>query len=118
MFKQRGVIVIAADAVDEDKIMELALEAGAEDIDSDATCHEIMCTPESYLEVKGAIEAANIDIASAEVSMVAENTVAVDLEAAKKIVRLMDALEDHDDSQNVSSNVDIPDDIFAQLNAD
>ncbi len=118
MFKQRGVIVISADAVAEDKIMELALEAGAEDIDSGPICHEVSCSPDDYLAVKGAIEAANIPIESAEISMVADTTVAVDLDAAKRIVKLMDALEDHDDSQSVSSNVDIPDDIFAQMNDD
>jgi YebC/PmpR family DNA-binding regulatory protein len=118
MFKQRGVIVIAADAVAEDKIMELALEAGAEDIDSGPICHEISCAPDDYLAVKGAIEAANIPIESAEISMVADTTVAVDLASAKKIVKLMDALEDHDDTQSVSSNVDIPDEVFAQMNDD
>ena len=116
-FQNVGQLIFAP-GTDEEKVMEVALEAGAEDIDSGPICHEISCSPDEYLAVKGAIEAANIPIESAEISMVADTTVAVDLDAARKIVKLMDALEDHDDTQSVSSNVDIPDDIFAQMNDD
>jgi YebC/PmpR family DNA-binding regulatory protein len=116
MFKSRGVIVLAPDAVDEDRLMELALEAGADDVSSSAVCHEVTCTPEAFLQVKAALEAAGLAIQSAEVTMVAGNTVtARDVETASKVVKLLDALEEHDDVQSVSSNADIPDDIAAQL---
>jgi YebC/PmpR family DNA-binding regulatory protein len=116
MFRSKGVILIAADAVAEDRILELGLEAGADDVSSSAVCHEVTCTPESFLQVKAALEAAGIKIESAEVTMVASNTVAAsDVEVAGKVMRLLEALEDHDDVQSVSSNVDIPDEIATQL---
>ena len=115
MFAQKGVIIVAADAIGEDKLMEIAIEAGAEDVSSSEMCHEVTTDPESFLTVKEALESAGVEIQSSEVTMVAANTVTVDLETARKIMRLLDALEDHDDAQNVSSNVDIPDEVAAQL---
>ncbi len=115
MFSQKGVIVVASGAADEDKIMEVALEAGAEDVTTSELLTEVICAPGDCLAVKEQLEAAKIPVQSAEVTMIASNTVAVDLENAKKVIRLLDALEDHDDSETVSSNVDIPDDIAEQL---
>jgi len=115
MFQQKGVIVVPASAVGEDQLMEIALEAGADDVSPSDICFEVVTTPEQFLAVKETIAKAGIAIESAEVTMVAGTTVAVDLENAKKVTRLLDALEDHDDIQSVSSNVDIPDDIAVQL---
>ena len=115
MFTQKGVIIVAADAINEDKLMELALEAGAEDVSSSAEIHEVTTAPDSFLTVKEALEAAGVEVQSSEVTMIAANTITVDLENARKVMRLLDALEDHDDAQNVSSNVDIPDEVAAQL---
>jgi len=118
MFAQKGVIVVSAGAVGEDRLMEIAIEAGAEDVSTSEICFEVTTTPDAFLSVKAAIEAAGIAIESSEVTMVAANTVTVDLENARKVMRLLDALEDHDDAQNVSSNVDIPDEVAAQLDGD
>jgi YebC/PmpR family DNA-binding regulatory protein len=115
MFTQKGVIVVAAEAISEDKLMELALEAGADDVSSSEFCHEIITKPDSFLAVKAALETAGVELQSSEVTMVAASTVAVDLDNARKVMKLLDALEDHDDAQNVSSNVDIPDAVAAQL---
>ncbi len=115
MFSQKGVIIVAADAATEDKIMEVAIEAGADDVAVSSVCFEITTEPDNFLDIKSAIEDAGIPVQSAEVAMVAANTITVDLENAKKVVRLLDALEEHDDAQNVSSNVDIPDEVASQL---
>lgn len=115
MFSPKGVIIVGGDNAEEDRIMEIALESGAEDVSSSPLCHEVTCDPAHFITVKEAMEAAHIPVQSAEVTMVAANTVAADLTAARKILRLIDALEDHDDSQNVSSNVDISDEVAAQL---
>ena len=118
MFTAKGVIVINRADADEDKLMEVALESGAEDVSTSEMIYEVTCDPDAFLEVKAAIEAAGIPIESADVSMVASNNVALDLESARKVLRLLDALEDHDDIQSVASNIDIPDEVAAQLNAE
>ena len=118
MFASKGVIVVSPENVDEDKVMEAALEAGAEDVSVSAVCYEITCDPDDFLGVKEAVANAGIPIQSAEVTMVASNTITVNLENAKKVMRLLDALEEHDDAQTVSSNVDIPDQLVAQLEED
>jgi YebC/PmpR family DNA-binding regulatory protein len=114
-FTQRGVITISTEDADEDQIMELALEAGADDVSSSEHAHEVMTTPDSFESVRTAISQAGVNIQSADISMVASNTVMLDLDRAKKLMRLVDALEDHDDADAVYSNADIPDDVVAEL---
>jgi transcriptional/translational regulatory protein YebC/TACO1 len=75
----------------------------------------IATTPESYLDVKEAVEAAGIDIESSDVSLLPSNYVTPDAETARKIIRLVEALEDHDDVENVATNMDIPDDVLAEM---
>lgn len=115
MFSSKGVIVVAADKVDEDKIMEIGLEAGAEDVESSEMLHEIITGPTEFEQVRKAIEEAEIEMVSADLSMVAANMVTLDLVAAGKVTRLIDALDDHDDVDAVYSNADIPDDVIQQL---
>ncbi|MFQ5463059.1 MAG: YebC/PmpR family DNA-binding transcriptional regulator [Phycisphaerae bacterium] len=114
-FNAKGVIIIATEDVDEERIMEIALEAGAEDVSSDKMIHEVTTAPEDFENVKSAIEKAEIKIQSADISMVADNTVMLDLKHAQKLMRLVDALEDHDDADAVYTNSDIPDDVVAEL---
>ncbi|HVL89690.1 MAG TPA: YebC/PmpR family DNA-binding transcriptional regulator [Actinomycetota bacterium] len=115
MFDKRGVIVVAKSAADEDKLMELALEAGADDVRDAGGDWEIVCEQKAFEAVRGAIDAAGIERLSAEVTMLPQNTVAVDGENARKVLRMMDALEDHDDVQAVYANFDIPESVFAEL---
>ncbi len=115
MFRQKGVIVVDAGKATEDQIIQIALEAGAEDIDTSTDAYEITCAPDAFERVKNAIAAAEIEIESADLSMIAENDVALDLQGARKVMRLVDALEEHDDVDAVYSNSDIPDDVLAQL---
>ncbi len=114
-FSQKGVIIVNADDAGEDQIMEIALEAGAEDVESSDVIHEITTAPEQIEAVKKAVEEAEIKTQSADLSMVAANTIMLDLDTAKKVMRLIDALEDQDDVDAVYSNSDIAEDVIAQL---
>ncbi len=114
-FQTKGVILVAGDKAGEDQIMEIALEAGAEDVDSSELVHEVLTGPDDFETVKLAIEAAGIEVQSAELSRVSENKITLDLNAARKVMRLVDALEDHEDADAVYTNSDIPDDVIEQL---
>jgi YebC/PmpR family DNA-binding regulatory protein len=116
MFKKRGVISVEKDAADEDKLIELALEAGADDVISDDDGYQIMTAPENFPAVRDAIEKAGTTIAGAEITMMPENTVKVSGHA-EQVLKMMEDLEDHDDVQGVSSNFDIDDEVMAQFSA-
>ncbi len=116
MFRKKGLITVAADAIDEDSLMDIALSSGAEDMENTGDIFEITCQPDAYAELKAALEAKQIPIDSAELSMVPDTTVAVnDAETARKILNLMEEFEDHDDVQEVYANFDIPDEILQQV---
>jgi len=117
-FEQKGVVVVAADKASEDRIMEIALEAGADDVESSEHVHEIRCSPDALERVRKAVEQAAIEIQSADLSMVAANNITLDLTAARKVFRLVDALEEHDDVDAVYSNADVPDDVITQMAMD
>ncbi len=108
MFQKKGSIIIDATAVDEEKIMELALDAGAEDVSGDSESWEVLTAPEDFDAVLEAIRAATIETLSAEVSMRPTNSVQVTGSTAQQVLRMMDALEDHDDVASVAANFDIP----------
>jgi YebC/PmpR family DNA-binding regulatory protein len=115
MFRQRGVIVIEHDKAEEDRIMEIALESGADDVETSELIYEITTSPSAFERVKEAIEEAGIEIQSADISMVAANNITLDLTGAQKVMKLLDALEDHDDVDAVYSNSDVPDEVIAQM---
>lgn len=118
MFDKKGFIVVKKEAIGEDELMEIALDAGAEDIESTDDSYEIKTPPEVFEDVRAAMEAKGVAMEAAEVTMIPQTNVNVDTEeAAKKLLRLMDALEDHDDVQNVYSNFDIPDQILEKVGA-
>jgi transcriptional/translational regulatory protein YebC/TACO1 len=102
---------------DEDRIMEVALEAGADDVSDAGDQWEIVTAPEAFEAVKAALDAAKIERASAEVAMVPENTVTLTGKDAEHTLKLLDAIEDHDDIQSVASNVDIPQEELERLSA-
>ncbi len=116
MFDFRSIFVIANGGRDEDSLMELALEAGADDVEVGDEFSTVYAGATEFIPVKEGLEAGGAAIESAETGYVPQNTVAVeDKEAAGKILKLVDALEDNDDVQNVFANYDIPDDWFAEL---
>ncbi|MEI6512454.1 MAG: YebC/PmpR family DNA-binding transcriptional regulator [bacterium] len=111
-FHAKGMILIEKDKVDEDTVMNVALEAGAEDVRTEEEYHQIITGFEEFGEVRQKIEDAGLPMESAELTMIPQNLVLLDAHEANKMIRLMDALEDLDDVQNVYANFDIPDDIF------
>lgn len=113
IFDKRGYILVNKSKASEDTLMSVALDAGAEDMKNDPQeeNYEIITAPEVLNDVKVAIEKVNISIESAEVTMLPKNYVALEGKAAEQMLRLMDALEDHEDVQNVYANFDIPDEV-------
>src|SRR5215471_5556828 len=108
MFQKKGSIVVDRGVADEEKIMELALEAGAEDVAGDEETWEVITSPEDFNSVLDAIKSANMEPLSSNVTMRPTNSVQVTGASAQQVLRLMEALEDHDDVSNVSANFDIP----------
>jgi YebC/PmpR family DNA-binding regulatory protein len=117
MFDQKGEVSIPADSTDEDTVMMVTLDAGAEDIRTEADSIDIITKPEDLQAVRDALTAANIKFTSAEVSMIPQTTVRVGVKEAGQILRLVDGLEDLDDVQNVYANFDIPDEIMQEVAA-
>jgi YebC/PmpR family DNA-binding regulatory protein len=117
MFDKRGVIQVARGGTDEDRVMEVSLEAGADDVSDAGDTFEVIARPENLEMVRAAIEAADLEIASAEVTMVPKTTVRLTGAQAASALKLLDALEDHDDVQNVSANLDVDPEELEKLSA-
>lgn len=115
MFNKKGLIVIDSDKVDEDKLMEIALNAGAEDMQRNEDVFEITTLPEDLESVREAIEKEGIEISLAEVSRIPQTTVKLEGKHAEQMLKLMEKLEDHDDVQNVFANFDIPDEVMENI---
>ncbi len=111
MFHKKGTINVPKDAISEEKLIDLALDLGAEDVASDPEAHEheVRCEPETFEDVKKGLEAKGVKISSAEVAMVPQTTVHLEGKAADQMLRMMNALEESDDVQNVWANFDISD---------
>jgi YebC/PmpR family DNA-binding regulatory protein len=109
LFERRGIVMVDADRTDEDSVMLAAAEGGADDVSQDGSSFEVTTSPESLSSVREALERAGIDVESAETTMVPKTTVGLDNEAAaRKTLRLIDALEELDDVSEVYANFDIP----------
>lgn len=115
-FTRKGVISITkTDAVDEDAILEAVLDAGAEEVKDQGGGFEVITEPSDLVPARTALQAAGIDYDSAEAEFVPNLTIEADLDTAKKVFRLIDALEESDDVQNIFTNIDVPADVQAQL---
>ncbi|HEX8522292.1 MAG TPA: YebC/PmpR family DNA-binding transcriptional regulator [Tepidisphaeraceae bacterium] len=110
-FTKQGIITIKSDATSEDALLELALEAGAEDVKNEGEVFEVITSPTTFHKVKEAIDAAKIAVEASEIANMPNNTVSVDGEMAQRILKLIDALEDNDDVQSVSHTADIPESV-------
>jgi len=115
MFNKKGYIAIESKSVEEEKLMEIALEAGAEDIREDDSNFEVITAPGDFEAVKEAIEKASIPYAAAEVTMLPKNTTNLAGHEAEQMVRLMELLDDCDDVQKVYTNADIPEEVFDEM---
>jgi YebC/PmpR family DNA-binding regulatory protein len=117
MFDRKGLIEIPADQTDEDRLMELALEAGAEDVRRSGSSFEIICDPDAFTSVSDAVDAAGLKPEVRKITRIPKDTVDLDAGAARAVLKLMDALDDHDDVQNVAANFNIPDEAMAAMEA-
>jgi YebC/PmpR family DNA-binding regulatory protein len=118
LFERKGVVVVPADAVDEDELVLAAADAGAEDVALDGSSFQVTTAPDDLATVRAALEAAGVPFDSAELTMLPKSTVSIDHEGtARKLLRLMDALEESDDVQAVYANFDIPEGILEAVAA-
>src|SRR5699024_4981040 len=115
LFERRGVVTVPKDELTEDGLLEVVLDSGAEEIVDEGESFEILSEATDVVAVRTALQEADIDYDSAEVQFVPTMRTPVDLDGARKALDLIDALEDSDDVQNVFSNLDIPEDVAAQL---
>jgi YebC/PmpR family DNA-binding regulatory protein len=113
LFERKGVILVPKDSADEDELMEAALEAGAEDVEEQENDYRIVTAPENFMTVRDALDNAGIPHENAEITMEAQNSIDLDAGTAKQTLRLIDALEENDDVQEVYANFDISDEVMA-----
>jgi len=119
MFEKKGYLTFPKKKTDEDHLMSVALDAGAEDIRSgDSENYEVITLPADFEKVKKTLEDANMIPAFSEVAYLPQSTISLEEKEAEQMIKIMEALEAHDDVQDVSANFDISDDIMAKLNAE
>jgi transcriptional/translational regulatory protein YebC/TACO1 len=115
MFQKKGLVVVDKDKIDEDELLGIALEAGAEDVRSGDAIYEVITSVEDFEPVKQGITAKGIEPSSSEISLLPQTTVRLEGNHARQLLKLMDELEEHDDVQNVYANFDIPDEVMAEV---
>ena len=115
MFSKKGIFMVEEEAVGEDRLMEVALEAGADDISLDEGAYEVTCPWELFASLREALGDADISTTMAEVIQVPQSTIKLEGSEAQQVLRLMEGLEDHDDVQNVSANFDIPAEVMEEV---
>ena len=113
LFERKGVILVPREGVDEDELIELALEAGAEDVEPTESDYRVVTAPEDFATVRESLKDAGISFENAEITMQPQNNVDLDAATAKQTLRLIDALEEKDDVQEVYANFDISDEVMA-----
>jgi YebC/PmpR family DNA-binding regulatory protein len=118
MFDKKGLIIVDKETISEDELMDMALEAGADDVVEEETEFQVLTGPDDFEDVRGALEEGGLKYVDASLSMIPQNTVeVVEEKVAKSLMKLMESLEDHDDVQNVYANFDIDDDLMEQLSS-
>ena len=115
IFEKKGLIVFERESVEEERLLELALEAGAEDIKEEETQFEILTDPSDFESVKKAFDGEGLPYTVAEVSMIPQNTVSLEGRDAERMLNLIETLEEHDDINHVYANFDIPDEVMEAL---
>jgi YebC/PmpR family DNA-binding regulatory protein len=115
MFARKGLITLNTNQIDEDTLLELVLEAGGDDIKTEADVYEIVTAPEAFEDVRSTLEQKGLTFDVAEVTMMPQNTVPVEGKQAEQVLRLMEALDDQDDVRKAHANFDISDEVMAAL---
>jgi YebC/PmpR family DNA-binding regulatory protein len=118
MFDRKGLLIIPASQTNEDALMELALDAGADDVRRVGDNFEVTCDPNVYATVCDAFDAAGLTTESRQLTRIPKDTVDLDVDTARSVLKLIDSLDDHDDVQNVAANFNIPDEALAAIEAD
>jgi YebC/PmpR family DNA-binding regulatory protein len=118
LFARKGVVILEKNGLSEDDVLMAVLDAGAEEVNDLGESWEVICEPTDLVAVRTALQDAGIEYDSADASFQPSVSVQADLETARKVFKLVDALEDSDDVQDVYTNIDIPDDVAAQLDED
>lgn len=115
LFNRKGLVVVAAENNDEETLMDLAIEAGADDVKQVDESFEITCEPDAFQELLTALETAEIKTDVSKITQIPIDTVDLDADVSRKVLKLMTLLDDHDDVQNVSSNFNITDEVIAEM---
>ncbi len=115
MFERKGLITVKKDVVDEDTLLGIILDAGAEDLKTESDRYEIITSPENFENVKKSLEEKNIEIETSSLTLLPKNTVRVEGKDAEQLLKLLDSLEECEDVQAVYSNFDIPDEILETI---
>jgi YebC/PmpR family DNA-binding regulatory protein len=113
LFERKGVILIPRDSVDEDELMELALEGGAEDVETMESDYRVVTAPEDFAAVRDTLREAGVEFENAEITMQPQNSIELDASTARQTLRLIDALEENDDVQDVYANFDISEEVMS-----
>jgi YebC/PmpR family DNA-binding regulatory protein len=116
-FHKKGLLTVERDKVEEDKLISLALDSGAEDVKAGAKSFEVITDPHDFENVKKALADARIETSLAEISYVPQNTIKLEEKNAEQMLKLMETLDEHDDVQKVHANFDIPDDVMEKVAA-
>ncbi len=115
IFEKKGLVLVSKSAAGEDQLLELVLGAGAEDMTSEGESFQVTTSVQDFENVRAAVEKAAIPIESAQLTMIPKNQTAVDADAARSVLNLVESLEDNDDVQNVYMNADIPDEVMKEI---
>ena len=115
LFDRKGIILVPKDTTDEEELMEAALEAGAEDVEEQESDYRVVTTPEEFTAVREALDGAGIEYENAEITQEPQNSIDLDAGTARQTLRLIDALEENDDVQEVYANFDISDEVMAEV---
>jgi transcriptional/translational regulatory protein YebC/TACO1 len=115
MFSRKGVVIVPKAGASEDDVLLAVLDAGAEEVNDLGDSVEVVSEPNDMVAVRTALQDAGVDYDSAETSLVPSMTVPIDEDAARKVFKLIDALEDCDDVQNIYANFDVSDEVLAQI---
>jgi len=118
LFERKGLVLISSDKTDEESLMELALEAGADDVKETEGRFEVTCEPDVFSDLSDALEAASIEVDVKQLTRIPNSTVDLDADSGRKILKLLEALDDHDDVQTVSANFNLPDEIMAETTSE
>ena len=118
LFERKGLVLVSTEKADEDMLMEVALEAGADDVRREENNFEVTCEVDVFSDLAEALEESGVEVDVKQVTRIPNSTVDLDGDAGRKVLKLLDALDDHDDVQNVSANFNLSQDAMAELATD